>query len=148
MLLVVVVDLLDGDDTWVLLGFVGTFWLVFLVPVENTADEWGDKGDASFGTGNGLSETEKKGEVAVDAFSLEVLGCLDTFPGRGDLDEDTVLVDTVCLVESDDFTCLLFGGFLVEGERSVDFGGDTTRDDVKNLSTEFDEETVKSEFNL
>lgn len=67
----------------------------------DTADEGRDEGDASLGAGDGLAEAEEEGEVAVDALLLEVAGGLDALPGRGDLDENAVLVDADRLVESD-----------------------------------------------
>lgn len=99
VLLVVVEDLLDALDTWVLL--LGVLLLVGgLVPVEDTADEWRNEVGTGLGGGNGLWHTEHEGQVAVDAvLGLENVGGLDTFPGGSDLDQDTVLADTLLLVE-------------------------------------------------
>lgn len=99
MLLVVVVDGLDGLDTGVLLSGVVTL-VGGLVPVENAADEGGDEEDTSLGGGNGLNQGEEQGQVAVDlVLRLEDVGGLETLPGGGDLDEDAVLGDAVGLVE-------------------------------------------------
>jgi hypothetical protein len=47
-----------------------------------------------------LDFREQKGEVAVNfVVALQDTGGLDTFPGRGDLDEDAGLVDSNGLVE-------------------------------------------------
>jgi hypothetical protein len=99
VLLVVVEDGLDGLDTGVLLG--GVVALVGgLVPVENTADEGGDQEGTGLGGGDGLDEREEQGQVAVDAvLGLQDVSGLDTLPGRGDLDEDTVLGDAVVGVQ-------------------------------------------------
>ena len=103
-------------------------------------NEWGDEGNASLSAGNSLGESEEEGKVAVDAvLLLELTGSLDTFPCRGDLDEDAVLVDTNRLVESDELLGLGLGGLLVEREARVNFGGDVTRDDLQDLGAKLDE---------
>ena len=59
-----------------------------------TADEGRDEGDLGLSACNGLTETEEKGKVAVDAIlGLELLRRLDTLPGRGDLDENALLLN-------------------------------------------------------
>lgn len=99
VLLVVIEDILDGLDTGVLLG--GVVALVGgLVPVEDTADEGGDQEGTSLGGGDGLDEGEHEGQVAVDAvLGLQDVGGLDTLVGGGNLDQDTVLGDTVGFVQ-------------------------------------------------
>lgn len=99
VLLVVVEDGLDRLDTGVLLG--GVVALVGgLVPVENAAHEGGDQEGAGLGGGDGLDQGEEEGQVAVDAvLGLQDVGGLDTLPGRGHLDEDTVLGDAVVGVQ-------------------------------------------------
>lgn len=101
MLLVVVEDLLNREDSRVLSGLVGLAGLG-LEPVHDSADEGRDEGDTSLGASDGLTETEEEGEVAVDVeLLLEVSSGLDSLPGGGDLDEDSVLGNTDGLVESD-----------------------------------------------
>ena len=93
-LLVVVKDGLDGLDTGVVLLGGG------LVPVKDTTNEGGDEESASLGGSNGLDGGEEESEVAVDVVvALQNLGGLDTLPRRGDLDQDTVLGDTLLLVQ-------------------------------------------------
>lgn len=71
-----------------------------LEPVEDTADEGGDEVGVGLGGTDGLGQGEHEGQVAVDAVvTLEDLGGLDTLPGGGDLDQDTVLGDALLLVE-------------------------------------------------
>lgn len=98
-LLVVVVNALDGGHTRVLL--LGVLLLgVCLEPVKNTTDEGGDEVGVGLGSSNGLDKGEHKGQVAVNAVvALQDLGSLDTLPCRGDLDQDTLLGDTLLLVE-------------------------------------------------
>lgn len=52
----------------------------------------------SFGTSSSLGEREEKGEVAVNSLLLELAGSLNTLPGRGNLDQDTVLANTYFLL--------------------------------------------------
>lgn len=102
VLLVVVENLGDRDDSGVLRSLVGLAGLG-LVPVHDAADEGRDEGDASLGAGDGLAKAEEEGEVAVDVeLLLEVASGLDALPGRGNLDEDAVLGDANRLVESDE----------------------------------------------
>ena len=98
-LLVVVEDALDGGNTGVLL--LGVLLLVGgLEPVQDTADEGGDEVGVGLGGADGLDLREHEGKVAVDAVvALKDLGSLDTLPGRGNLDQDTVLGDALLLVE-------------------------------------------------
>lgn len=106
VLLVVVEDLLDGLDSGVLVALVGLAGRL-LEPVKDSADERRDKGDLGLSASDSLAETEEKGEVAVDAVDLlEVLGGLDTLPGGGNLDQNSLLLDTDGLVESDELVGL------------------------------------------
>lgn len=58
-----------------------------------------DKSHASLGTSNSLTETEKKSQVAVNlVVAFENAGSLDTFPGRSNLDQDAVLVNSAVFV--------------------------------------------------
>lgn len=102
-LLVVVEDLANGHDSWVLGLGIGLSGLGF-VPIQDTADEGGDEEDAGLGGSDGLYFGEEEGEVAVDAvLLLEDARGLDSFPGRCDLDQDAGLVDADGLVKL--FSC-------------------------------------------
>lgn len=48
----------------------------------------------------------------------------------------------------DDVKSLVNRGLGVEGETSIDFGGNLSGDDVKDLSAELNEETVEGSFDL
>ena len=64
------------------------------------AHERRDECDACLGARNSLTKAKEQGQVAVNpVITLELARSLDTLPGRGDLDEDTVLGDTNGLVE-------------------------------------------------
>lgn len=129
-MLVVVEDLLYALHTRVVVTRVVLAGVVLLVPVQDATDERRDKGDASLSTSDSLAEAEQEGKVAVDAIvPLQFARGLDTFPGGGDLDEDALFLDSKTVVESDELLSLRFGGLLVEGELSVDFGGDAAGDD-------------------
>lgn len=166
VLLVVVENALNGLDTGVLLG--GIVALVrSLVPVQDTADEGGDEESTGLSSSNGLDKGEHEGQVAVDSvLRLQDVGGLDTLPGGGDLDKDTVLGDALLLVElrkSAMFHCLLIrsdpaylddvkglvdGSLGVEGETSIDLGGDLAGDDLENLLAELDEKVVEGSVDL
>ncbi len=85
---------------------------------------------------------------SLDALLLELGGGLDTLPSRGDLDEDTVLLDADRLVEVNELVGLLDGSGLVERVLGVDLGRDTAGDDLEDLLAELDEERVDGEVNL
>jgi hypothetical protein len=174
VLLVVVVDGLDGLDAGVLLG--GVVALVSgLVPVEDAADEGGDQERAGLGGGDGLDQGEEEGQVAVDAvLGLQDVRGLDTLPGGGDLDQDTVLGDTVVGVQLgkkkksesvlkiiagnsrqvvfqpylDDGEGLVDGALGVKGQLGVDLGGDLAGNDLEDLLAELNEETVQGGIDL
>jgi hypothetical protein len=136
VLLVVVEDGLNALDTRV---FSGSKVLLHggLVPIENAADEGRDEESASLGGSDGLNQGEHEGQVAVDAFLLENLCSLDTFPCGGDLDQNTRLVDANLLVELkrslaryqqseiltyvDNVVGLVDGALGVKAEGSIDF---------------------------
>lgn len=171
VLLVVVEDALDGGDTGVLL--LGVVLLgAGLEPIKDTADEGGDEESVGLGGGDGLGKGEHEGQVAVDAVvALEDLSGLDALPGGGDLDQDTLLADTLLLVELyfterrwlvssvliwrllaeaylDDAEGLVDGGLGVEGESGVNLGGDLAGDDGENLTAELDQQAVESVVDL
>lgn len=97
--LVVVEDLLDTVHAGVLVRGEVLLQRCF-VPVQNAADEGGDQVGAGFGAGDGLHEREHERQVAVDAvLRLQDARCLDAFPRRGDLDQDSVFGDADGFVE-------------------------------------------------
>ena len=71
--------------------------------------------------------------------ALELARSLDTLPGRGDLDEDALLLDADGFVEGDELLSLGLGRLLVEGQTGVDLGRDTAGDDLQNLRAELNE---------
>src|ERR1039457_979237 len=74
---------------------------VFLVPVEDAADEGRNEGDFCLSAGDGLVESEEKGHVAVDALFFEDFGCLDALPSGGELDQDALAGDASGLILRD-----------------------------------------------
>jgi hypothetical protein len=97
---------------------------------------------------------------------LQDVGGLDTLPGGGDLDQNTVLGDALLLVELrksamsrrlfirsgsaylDDVKGLVDGSLGVEGETSIDLGGDLAGNDLEDLLAELDEKVVESSVDL
>lgn len=97
--LVVVEDALDALDAGVFVRRK-VFLHGGLVPVEDAADEGRDEESASLGTRDGLHEREHQCKITVDAvLRLQDVGGLDSFPGRGDFDEDAVFADSDGFVE-------------------------------------------------
>jgi hypothetical protein len=138
-----------------------------LVPIQDTADEGGDEESTGLSSGNGLDKGEHEGQVAVDSvLRLQDVGGLDTLPGGGDLDQNTVLGDALLLVELrksamsrrlfirsgsaylDDVKGLVDGSLGVEGETSIDLGGDLAGNDLEDLLAELDEKVVESSVDL
>ena len=83
--------------------------------ITHTSNKRRDQRNTGLCARNSLSETEKKGQVAVDlVFLLELPRGLDTLPCAGDLDEDALLGDANGGIESDEFSCFGFCAFFVE----------------------------------
>jgi hypothetical protein len=76
------------------------------------------------------------------------MSSLDTFPGGSNLDQDTVLVDTVLFVQLDENESLGNSSFSVERETSINFGRDTTRNDLQDLGTKVDQKLISSQVKL
>lgn len=107
--------------------------------VTYTSDERRDERDASLSASDSLAETEKKSQVTVDVvLLLEFTSGLDTLPCRSDLDEDTLLLDADRLVQGNELLGLGLGALLVEGQTSVDLGGDTAGDESENFLAKLD----------
>jgi hypothetical protein len=99
VLLVVVVNFNDGLDTGVLLLLV-LLLVGSLVPVKDTANEGRNEESTGLSGSDGLRQREHQGQVGVDVvLGLQDVGSLDTLVGRGNLDENTVLLNTGLLVE-------------------------------------------------
>jgi hypothetical protein len=166
ILLVVVENALNGLDTGILLG-AEVALVRSLVPVQDTADEGGDEESTGLSSSNGLDKGEHEGQVAVDAvLRLQDVGGLDTLPGGGDLDKDTVLGDALLLVELresamsrhllirsglaylDDVKGLVDGSLGVEGPTSIDLSGDLSGDDLEDLLAELNEKVVEGSVDL
>jgi hypothetical protein len=98
-LLVVVENVLDALDA----GILGRRVLLLgrgLEPVKNAANKGRDEVGTGLGGGDGLGEREHERQVGVDAvLRLQDLRRLDALPGRGNLDENAVLLNADLLVE-------------------------------------------------
>lgn len=85
---------------------------------------------------------------SLDTLRFELLGSKDTLVSGGDLDQDSVLVNTLLLVKSNNLVGLVDSGLGVERELGVNLGGNSTGDDLQDLSTELDEESVHGVLGL
>ena len=73
---------------------------------------------------------------------LQLSSGLDSLPSGSDLDQDTVPVDSLGLVQGDDLLGLGDGSLLVVRQSGVDLGRNSTRNDLEDLLAEFDEQSV------
>ena len=104
-------------------GIIGTnkiFSGVFLVPVENAANERRDEFNTAFCAGDRLSERKQEREVAVDALFLELFGGFDAFPGGSDFDQDPFAANACLFIKVDDVFRLCDGCFAIKREACVD----------------------------
>lgn len=169
VLLVVVVDLGDRQDTRVFVAGVGLA-SVLLVPVQDTTNERRDQSHAGFSTGNCLREAKEQGQVAVNVvFLLQNLAnrsflstlhlsafaipqtygsSLDTLPGRSNLDQDAVLADAIFFVKLDETDSLGNSGFLVKRQASINLSRDTTRNNLENFLAKVNQQLVSRPFEL
>jgi hypothetical protein len=79
---------------------------------------------------------------------LKLTGSLNTLPGRGNLDEDSVLLNALGLVEINNLKGLLDGGILVKRDAGINLGRDTTGDNLQDLRAKLDKENIQSGFSL
>lgn len=64
---------------------------------------------------------------------------MDAVPGRGDLDEHSLLLDANAVIGNDEVLGLDLGDLLVKEEAGVDLNADASRDDGVDLLAEFEE---------
>src|SRR5208337_2349155 len=83
-----------------------------------------------------------KGQIAVDAFLLKQLGGSNTFPGAGDLDEDTVARDALFLIQRDELAAFGDGPGGIETQAGSDFGRDASGNHLENLTSEKHEKPI------
>src|SRR5271165_5019294 len=84
------------------------------VPVVDAADEGRDERDLGMGAGNRLRKAEEQRQVAVNSLLLQPLGGTDSFPGRGDLDQDPLPANSVGLIKVDQVMGLADRGLGIE----------------------------------
>ena len=138
---VVVVDLGDRFHARILAGGVFLAGALF-IPVENAPDEGGDELHFRLGTGHGLNEREQERQVAIDFFLLQQFGGLDSFPRRGELDEDAFARDAGLFVEGDDFAGFGNRTVAIKGEPRVHLGRNAAGDDLQDLAAKEDEKLI------
>jgi hypothetical protein len=84
-----------------------------------------------------LAETKQQGQVAVNVMvPFKLARGLNTLPGGCNLDEHTVLGNTLVGVELDELHGFGLGSLLVEGQARIDLGRDTARYDLEDLGAE------------
>lgn len=91
--------------------------------VQDSANKRGDQGDTSLSAGNSLTKAKEQGKITMDIILLfQFSCCLDTFPSRGNLDQDSVFVDPKGLVELDEVFGFLLGRLLIKRKARIHFG--------------------------
>jgi len=95
-----------------------------------------------------LSEGKQQRQVALDAFLFQLFGSADTFPGRGQLDQDAITADTGLVVQLDQTFCALDAGVGVERDAGVHFGGNTARHHFQNFLADRHGETVAGQADV
>ena len=78
----------------------------------------------------------------MDTLPLELLGGLDAFPRAGDLDQDSLGIDSCLLVEADQLLGLGDGRLGIKTETGVNLGRDPSGNDLEDLAAESDEEPI------
>ncbi len=88
---------------------------VFLVPVENPADERRNERDARFRACDGLMQAEEQRQIAVNALFFEHFAGANAFPCGRDLDQNAITGDSGAVVLVNDLAAFGDGGLGVEG---------------------------------
>lgn len=117
-----------------------------LVVIKDSSDEGGNESHAVVSAGDGLSEGEHEGEVAVDAFLLQDPGSLGAFPGRSDFDEDAFAREAFLFVKADEVAGFFESAGDIERKAGIDFGGDASGDDLEDLLAKGNEQIVDDFF--
>lgn len=113
-------------------------YLIFLVPIHDTANEGWNQGAPCLGTCDRLSNGEDECQVAGNTLLLQDLGGLDSFPSCGNLDEDAGLVNASFLVQVNDLSCLGNRGIGVEWKTSINLSGNISWNNLGDLNTKVD----------
>ena len=112
------------------------------MPVEDAADEGRDQERLGVRRRDRLDDREDQRHVAVDPLGLQPPDGFHSFPGRCDLDEDPLAVDSALLIEPDQLVRLGDRALGVERQVRVDLGRHAARDDLGHLGPEIDGDSV------
>ena len=145
--LVVGIDLRHRQHARVFLRRVGSATGVLLVPVKNATNEGRDQRHAGLGAGHRLMQPEKQRQVAMDTFFFQHRRGLNTFPGRGDLDQDAFPRNTGGFVLGDQFAPLGDGRLGIERQARIDFGGHPPGNDLEDFEPEGHRQPVEGQRN-
>src|SRR5208283_4679252 len=115
-------------------------------PIVNPADERRNQGYPGFGARNGLGEAKEQCQIAVDAFLLKKLGCANSLPGAGDLDQDAVARHALVLIKQDELAGLGDRTRGVKAQSGGNLGRNPPGDDLENFTSKKDEKTVDELF--
>ncbi len=115
---------------------------VLLVPVVDAAHKGRNQLHLGLAAGHGLGKRKQQGQVAVDAFALQLSRGLNTFPGRGHLDQHAVFAHALGGEELDDATGAGHGGFGIEAQTRVHFGRNAAGNVFQDLAAKTHQQTV------
>ena len=79
----------------------------------------------------------------MDTFPFQLFGGADALPGRGNLDQYSVIADAGLVVKANEFAALGDRCFGVVAEASVNFGGNAARHDFEDLLAEGDADFIE-----
>src|SRR5690606_37639491 len=94
--------------------------------------------DASLSTGHCLAEAKQQSQIAVNAFPFKSTGGSNSFPGTGDLDQDSFGRDSPFVKHPDQLSSFLDRGILIKTEPRIDFNRDAARDNLQDPLPEND----------
>ena len=143
-LLVIVVNLRDGNNTRIFRRRKSSHTLFLFVEIHNTSDKGADERDTRFRTRNRLGDAKNERQIARNAFLFQHFGGTDTFPRGRDLDENSFLGNSHFLVHANDSAGLHNGRFRIKAQAGIDFRRDVTGDDLGDFGSEIDGEFVLS----
>ena len=146
MLLEVLVDAAHGLHTGVIGARHGRLVplaaSLLLVPVVDTAHEGRNQLHARIAAGHGLAEGKQQGQVGADALGFQLLRRLDAFPGRGNLDQHTVVADALLVVQRHDAFGSRHGRSGVKGQTRIHLGGHAARHQLENRAAKLHQQFV------
>ena len=93
-------------------------------------------------TRHGLAKREQQRQIGVNATLFQLFGGLNSFPGRGDLDQHTVNMNAFGLIKLNETLAPRQGGISVKTQARVHFGRHPSWHRLKNFATKTHQQSV------